>query len=93
MLLCINWPLASAIQWHFLQGWECPVSVLSSTVATSYLWPLNTENVASVTKELDIKLNVNKLMWLVATILDSTVAGSLPSNDAFSSLFLFSRVF
>lgn len=64
------------------------MSVLSTVVAPNYLWPLNTENVASVTKELYIKLNVSNLMWPVAAILESTVPGSLPSNDTSSNLFL-----
>lgn len=37
--------------------------------ATSNTWPLDTENVANVTKELNISFNLNGHLWLMATSL------------------------
>lgn len=42
-----------AVQWNFLQWWQCSVSMLFSMVASSCKWLLSTRNGTSVTEELN----------------------------------------
>lgn len=63
---CFRWALCN--RGFCDDGNECSMPVLYNTVATSYIWLLNTWNVDNTTEEMNFYFNKNNHMWLVFTI-------------------------
>ena len=69
--------LCSSVGWSFLWWWKCPLTVLSSSMATSHVWLLNTQNcleteLLSLFNLVSLNLNLSSPMWPGAFGLDSS---------------------
>ena len=56
----------------FLLWWKCFASVLSIMVASSYMWPLNTENVPAVTEGLNFYFYLTLIKFKERHVIPST---------------------
>lgn len=77
---------SNAVKQDFLQGWKCSLSGPSNTVATSCRCILSPCNVASATRELNLKfyfvsVNVNSPMELTVTVTDGTALEKKTPNS------------